>query len=87
MANELLLSIIKGEGSCCTYRYLFNIQIRGIEMNGRLAEYIADRIGVTKRTVYNWNRRVKNGEFIACAKCQSSVSSSSSSLASASQDE
>lgn len=41
----------------------------------REAEKLADKIGVVPRTIYNWNRRIRDGEctcknFILCTNRQ-----------------
>lgn len=66
MPNELLIVLARTSKQCCPFHYLESLGLKGQELNDRQAGYLADRLGVTKRTVYNWNSRIRRQVLIAC---------------------
>lgn len=67
MANNLMKVIAEEDGHCCVFNFFRSYGIIGQNnLSIKEAEKLADRIGVTPRTIYNWNRRIRDGE----CKCE-----------------
>ena len=66
MANDLLKFLAERSHHCCPLKML---DVHGIKGQNNLtmeeAQAIADKIGVTVRTIYNWNKRVRE-QTIRC---------------------
>jgi hypothetical protein len=59
--NRLLNEL--AEGHCCIHRYLME------EVAPKPVWRAAEIIGVTERTIYNWRRRIIEGDILMCDEC------------------
>lgn len=65
MANDLLKFLAENSDYCCSRMLLHEYGIKGQQnLSKESAQEIADKIGVTVRTIYNWNRRVRDLELV-----------------------
>jgi hypothetical protein len=72
MANELLKTMARIEGCCCVHAFLQHYGVDGKEtMSEQCAVAIAMRLGVSFKSVYRYNKRIREGQYAPCDNCKS----------------
>jgi hypothetical protein len=71
MANELLKTMVRMEGRCCTHAFLLCYGIDGREnLSLDQAGKIALRLGLSFYTVYRYNKLIREGYYTPCDNCK-----------------
>lgn len=69
--GALLEIMAKGWNRCCEHSFLVHIGLNGkAPLKVGAARALASGIGVSLRTIYKWNAKVREGDYKRCAQCK-----------------
>jgi hypothetical protein len=71
MSDSLAVFLAQSEGHCCVHSFLVKYNIRGEEnLSLKQAAEISLKLGVSWRTVYNYNKSIREGLCKPCDNCR-----------------
>lgn len=70
MANTLLEKLVAGSSFCCKHSFLVGHGVNGEPFPHKGALIVSLIIDVDRRTVSNWNKRIKSGDILPCGQCK-----------------
>jgi hypothetical protein len=71
MANDIIAFLVRTEGCCCIHSFFSKYGVTGEEnMSLKRVSEISLKVGVSWRTIYRYNARIRNGTYKPCDNCK-----------------